>query len=59
MRVRLIMNRKNYSKLKKALASEPYQASGAWAALDPALRGYLFHFGYLTIEAAGPASMVL
>ena len=59
VRVRLLMDRKNYSKLNKAMASEPYQASGAWAALDPALRGDLFHFGYLTIEAAGPASMVL
>ena len=49
VRVRLLMDRKNYSKLKKAMASEPYQASGEWAALDPALRGYLFHFGYLVL----------
>ena len=34
-------------------------ASGDWAALDPALRGYLFHFGYLTIETVDhPALMV-
>ena len=56
MRVRLVMDRTNYSHLKKAMAS------GDWEALAPALRRYLFHFGYLVLAAPsrdGSASSVL
>ena len=56
VRVRLVMDRTNYSHLKKAMAS------GDWEALAPALRRYLFHFGYLVLAAPsrdGSASSVL
>ena len=44
VRVRLVMERSVYLTLKKVMAS------GDWAALDPALRAYLFHFGYLVVS---------
>ena len=41
VRVRLVMPNEAYERLKKVVAG------GDWATLDPALRGYLYHFGYL------------
>ena len=60
VRVRLVMDRTNYSHLKKAAAS------GDWEALAPALRRCVLaapsHFGYLALAAPsrdGSASSVL
>ena len=44
VRVRLVMPKDTYRALKMVVDG------GAWAVLDPALRGYLFHFGYLILE---------
>ena len=44
VRVRLVMPKDTYRALKKVVDG------GAWAVLDPALRGYLFHFGYLVLS---------
>ena len=45
VRVRLVMPKERYTALKKAVAG------GDWVAPGPALRGYLFHFGYLVLPS--------